>query len=361
MPEISGRVIWIPFGHLPPNVSIYQKCCIILRKAALCITWLKKLVDSVVPLFERENMKRTFTSGLGILLMAGCCLPSVSQTSSKEHVIEVPFDFYQNEIILQVKVNEKGPFNMMLDTGTDPSAIDLATAKDLGLKLDPIGRKGSGGGTSVNLVYQTGLPRLEVGGFVARNVEAAAIDLSKISQRLAKPIHGILGHSLLNGRVVQIDYPNRVVRFYSKSQFPKAANQLNSWKRTVVPFRYDDNVLIDGVLVNGKKVTGNLDTGSDGTFKLTPAAVSYLGLADEVSKAEVSTSVGYNGVAENREGKLRNVTIGGISVDAPTVIFFGKGTGRDKKVWGINVGNAFLKDFVVTIDYQSRLITFERS
>jgi hypothetical protein len=107
--------------------------------------------------------------------MTGCCLPSVSQTSRKEQVIEVPFDFYQNEIILQVKVNDKGPFNMMLDTGTDPSAIDLSTAKDLGLKLDHIGGPGSGGGTSVNLVYQTELSLLEAGGLVARNVEALAI------------------------------------------------------------------------------------------------------------------------------------------------------------------------------------------
>lgn len=151
------------------------------------------------------------------------------------------------------------------------------------------------------------------------------------------------------------------MRFYSKSPFPKLANPLNTSKRTVLSFRYDDNVLIDGVSVNGKKLTGNLDTGSDGTFQLTPAAVSYLGLDDEVSKAQVSASVGYNGVAENRKGNLRNVTIGGISVDAPAVIFFGKGTGRDKKVWGINIGNAFLKDFVMTIDYQNRLITLERT
>ena len=299
---------------------------------------------------------------LGIfLLVISCCLPSVSQTSSKDQVIEVPFDFYHNEIILQVKVNDKGPFNMMLDTGTDPSAIDLATAKDLGLKLDPIGRPGSGGGTGVNLAYETELPLLQTGGLVARNVEAVAIDLSKISQRLAKPVHGVLGHSLLKRRVVQIDYPKSVVRFYSKSPFPKAPNQLNTSKRTVLPFRYVDNVLIDQVTVNGKKMTANLDTGSDGTFSLTPAAVSDLGLSDEVSKAPVSPSVGFNGVSENREGNLRSVTIGGISVDAPAVIFFGKGAGRDKKIWGINVGNAFLKDFIVTIDYQGRLITFERS
>jgi hypothetical protein len=83
-------------------------------------------------------------------------------------------------------------------------------------------------------------------------------------------------------------------------------------------------------------------------------------LADEVSRAQVSTSVGYNGLSENREGKISNVTLGGISVDEPTVLFFGKGTGRDKRAWGINIGNAFLKDFVVTIDYPRKLITLER-
>lgn len=272
----------------------------------------------------------------------------------------MPFDFYRNEIIVQVKINGKGSFNMMLDTGTDPSAIDLNTAKQIGLKLDSIGQQGAGGGTSVNLTYETQLPLVEVGNLKAKNVEALAIDLSKISERLGKPLHGILGHSLLNNRIVQIDYPKRVVRFFSKSPFIKTANQSANSKITRLSFRYDDNILIDGVLVNGRKMTANFDTGSDSTFKLTPDAVSVLGLSDEVSKAQVSKSVGYNGVVENREGQLKNVTVGGISVDAPTVMFFGKGAGRDKESWGINIGNAFLKDFVVTIDYRSKTITLEK-
>jgi len=105
-------------------------------------------------------------------------------------------------------------------------------------------------------------------------------------------------------------------------------------------------------------VVGILDTGSSGSFSLTPAAVAYLGL--EVSRASVSTSVGYNNLSENREGKVSNVTIGGISVDGPAVVFFGKGTGRDKKPWGINIGNVFFKDFVVTFDYRSKVVTLER-
>ena len=204
------------------------------------------------------------------------------------------------------------------------------------------------------------MPVVEVGDFTAKNVEALAIDLSKISARLGRPLHGVLGHSVLNRRIVQIDYPKRVVRFYARSLFSKTTDQVNTAKRSVMTFRYDDNVLIDDVSVNGKKMVANLDTGSSGSFNLTPAAVSYLGLEEEVSRAPVSTDVGFNGATENRQGKIRNVTIGGISIDEPAVIFFGKGTGRDKKPWGINIGNVFLKDFVLTIDYRKKLIALER-
>ena len=306
-------------------------------------------------------MKIKFTRSLILFAVTiVCSLSFFAQTSNKNQAVEVPFDFYRNEIILQVKVSGKDSFNMLLDTGTDPSAIDLSTAKQIGLKLDSVGRKGTGGGRSANLTYATELPLVEIGNLKAKNVEALAIDLSKIRERLDKPIGGILGHSLLNGRIVQIDYPKRVVRFYQKSPFPKAANRTDNSRPTTLSFRYDDNILIDGVSVNGKKMTANFDTGSDAGFKLTPDAVSVLGLSDEVGKAEVSESVGYNGAVENRKGKLKNVTIGGISVDEPLVLFFGKGMGRDKEPWAINIGNAFLKDFVVTVDYRSKTVTLEK-
>ena len=215
-------------------------------------------------------------------------------------------------------------------------------------------------GTSINLAYKTQLPLLELGSLSVKNVAALAIDLSKMSEALGKPIHGVLGYSLLGQRIVQIDYPKRVVRFYLKSPFPKTANQANNRKLTVLPFRYHDDILSNGVSVNGKRVVANFDTGSNGNFQLTPAAVLDLELEEEVGNAQVSKSVGFNGVAENRKGKVKNITVGGISIDEPTVIFFGKGTGRDKKAWGINIGNAFLKDFVVTIDFQRKVITLER-
>lgn len=295
-----------------------------------------------------------------IFLMAACGSTILGQTSNPATSIEIPFEFIKNEVIVQVRINGKGPFNMMLDTGTDPSAIDLNTAKELGLKLNAVGKQASGGGTSANLGYQTKFPIVDIGRLQAKNVDAAAIDLSTVSERMGKKIDGVLGQSLLNKRIVQFDYPKAIVRFYTRSPFPKTTVQPNTATHTTLSFHYDDNVLIDDVTVNGKKITANLDTGANGNFQLAPAAVSALGLETEASKGEVKTSVGYNGAFESRTGRVRNITIGGISLDAPAVMFFGKGTGHDKTPWGLNIGNVFLKDYVVTIDYQSKTVTFEK-
>src|ERR1044072_5252706 len=126
----------------------------------------------------------------GLLLFVACVC---SFAQEKERVVEIPFDFWRNEIILQVKVDGKGPFNMMLDTGTDPSAVDLTTAKELGLKLQNLGTRASGGGTQARVIYGTRLPVVEIGPPVGplsvKNIEAVAIDLSNMSERLGKPLH----------------------------------------------------------------------------------------------------------------------------------------------------------------------------
>lgn len=290
-----------------------------------------------------------------LFLLAGAA--SLAQSPNNPS-IDVPFEFHRNEIVVQVKINGKGPFNMMLDTGTDPSAIDLATAKEIGLKIKAAGHQGSGGGTDVNLAYETRLPLVEVGGIRATNIDAAAIDLSKISERGGKVIHGILGQSFLNKRIVQFDYPKSIVRFYEKSPYPKGPP--NTPKLTTVSFHYNDNVLIDDVWVNGKKMTASIDTGSNSTFQLAPDTITALGLEADAEKGEAASSVGYNGEFKNRKGQIKNVTIGAISIDNAPVTFFGRGTGHDKTRWGINIGNVFFKDFVVTIDYQRKTITFER-
>ena len=272
--------------------------------------------------------------------------------SAPNEAVEVPFEFYRDSVIVKVKVNGKGPFNMLLDTGVNPSVIDRQTAKAIGLKLSSHGQQGSGSGRDVNLTYEASLPRVALGGLRATNVEALAIDLSKMSETLGKPLKGVLGYSLLKDRVVQFDYPKRVARFYSSSPYSRAAANSDSSNRTTLPFTYRDDILVDGILVNGKKITATFDTGSNSTFQIAPGAIARLGLEKESREAQASHSAGFNGTAENRRGKVKNIGIGGISVDRPEVVFFNKGAGYDDAAWGLRIGNAFLKEFVVTVDYQ---------
>ncbi len=107
-------------------------------------------------------------------------------------------------------------------------------------------------------------------------------------------------------------------------------------------------------------MTTNVDTGSNSSFQLSPAAVDKLGLSEDLARAHPSRSVGFNGVLNNREGTVRNVTVGTISVNDPTVVFFGKGMGMDKEPWDLRIGSAFLKDFAVTLDFRHGYITLTR-
>src|SRR4051812_40852257 len=198
-------------------------------------------------------------------------------------VVEVPFEFYKNELIAEVMIDGKGPFMMMLDRGTDPSAIDIATAATLGIKRSTKGVAASGGGTDKNLAFDCKLNKVELGGLKAGTIAAAAIDLSKLSARIGKHIDGIIGYSLFKGRIVQFDYPHSVVRFFETAPAHVAG-------ATTLKFRYEDNVLVDNVWVNGSKVVANLDTGSSGTVQLSPKGVTRLGLADDAAKGEVRTS-----------------------------------------------------------------------
>lgn len=294
----------------------------------------------------------------GSVLVPGGCQSGYSQ--SQVPLAEVPFEFVRNQIVVQVRIGGKGPFNMLFDTDTDPSAIDLGTARELGLKLGAKGYPGTGGGTETNLVYPTKLPNVDLGSVTAKEVFAAAIDLTRLAAKLGRPIHGVLGYSFLKDRIFQIDYPAAKIRFYAESPYPGIRDTPNTVNRTAVPFRYENDVLIDSVFVNGQKMRATLDTGSSGTFALTPEAITMLGLEDEARDGKAEVSAGYNGEFESKSGFLKSVRIGRLYADSVPVSFWPPGTGHDNKKYQLTIGNGFFKDFLLTFDFRGKIVVFER-
>jgi len=298
-----------------------------------------------------------FALGL-ILLFSSAAEFGYAQTRSAP--VEVPFEFVANQIIVQVKIGGKGPYSMLLDTDTDPSALDLATAREVGLRLDSKSFSASGGGADANQVQLTRLPTVELGGVIAKDVLAGAIDLQKLAAKLERPIHGVLGYSFLKDRIVQIDYSASKLRFYTESPYPEIKNAPNTVNKIAVAFRHDDGVVIDSVFIDGQKMKATLDTGSSGTLALTPEAVAMLGLEAAEQNGQVEKSVGYNGEYESKSGVLKSVRIGRLSVESAPAAFWPAGSGHDKKYYQVNIGNGFFKDYLMTFDFRGKMVVFEK-
>jgi predicted aspartyl protease len=294
----------------------------------------------------------------GIAFLGAMVLMAANNSgqAASDNAIKVPFELVKNSIIVQVHIAEKGPFNMMMDTGVNPSAIDLRVAKDVGLTLETKGERPTGGGNDVNLAYETVLPTVSLDGVSAEKMACLAIDLSKVSEGLGRPIHGVLGYSFIKDRIIEIDFPRRILIFHSQSPWTAGALPPSDMRHTVFRFRYDNEILMDCASVNGTALVANLDTGSNSSFQISPRAVVSLGLEAQSAKGTESSSIGINGKTTSRNGTVDRISIGGISISNPKVVFYGRGTGHDNEVWGIRIGNEFLKNYVVTIDFRDLLI-----
>jgi len=301
-------------------------------------------------------MKR-ITVGMFLLVLCG----TSAFPQSAKAPIEVPFEFVANQIIVQAKIGGKGPYNMLIDTDTDPSAIDSATAKELGLDVGAKGSVATGGGTEKNVVYPTRLSTVEVGALTARDVGAATIDLKKLSDRIGKPIHGVLGFSFLRDRIIQIDYPNLKIRFFAESPYPRISLAPNTVNTMAFPFRREDgDVIIESVFINNEKMRATLDTGSSSSFILTPEAVAILRLDEQADEGKTSNAVGYNGEYANKSGLLKSVRLGRFALESVPATFWLPNTGHDKKTFQVNIGNAFFEDFILTFDFRGKIVVFER-
>lgn len=268
----------------------------------------------------------------------------------------VPFELVRNVVLVPARVDGRGPYLAMIDTGTAPSAIDPALAKELGVKLGESGAI-DGAGTQSVMASETTVPEVVIGSAAARNVEALATDsVTTIARALDRPVRLILGKSFLDRRITRIDFPRRVIEF---PRAPPAATPTSA-DRAVLRFRYDDDVMLEDVRIDGKPVRAILDTGSNGSIKLTPEAVRRLGFEAKASAGRTSRSTGFRGSYAIREGKVGSLDLGTIHVDAPEAVFWPPGTGHDGKPWEANIGNALLADFVVTVDAANGILVIER-
>jgi hypothetical protein len=271
--------------------------------------------------------------------------------------VEVPFSIYNGHIYLPVKIDGKGPFLMLFDSG-GANILQPSTALQLGLNVE--GALGGGGvGENKQDVGMTKVGRIEVGGIVIRDQVFATLDLEEFASRVEGLDHvaGLVGYELFKRFPVMIDYQHSRAVFYNPDTFKYAG------KGVRVPFRFKGHVPeVDGT-IDGIAGTFDIDTGSRASIDLAGPFIDKHGLAAKyASKYRVVSGAGVGGRVYSSLARAGTLTLGGVSVNQPVAYLSlqQKGSFADVYLAG-NVGYGVLKQFNITFDYPRQQIFFEKN
>src|ERR1700682_2429350 len=114
-------------------------------------------------------------------------------------------------ILVPVKVNGRGPFEFILDTGAGTSLLSTALAQQLDVKV--LGSKegqSAGGKVSVSLAK---LDSLAVGEARLSEIDVGIVDLDQIGKTVGAKIDGDLGYNFLKHFRISINYDKCEIRF----------------------------------------------------------------------------------------------------------------------------------------------------
>ena len=257
----------------------------------------------------------------------------------------VPFDLVGNQVVVEIKIGGRGPFVCLLDTAVAPSVVDLTLARELGLRVDDdLPGEAAGQGSEDATFYPSELPDVRLGELEVGDVDAVAADLSRLGSKLNQPLHAILGQSFFEGRVVQIDYPNRRVRL-DPLGFERGMRADIEGATDLTP--------VVTVQVNAANVPLVLDTGSSLTLGIYLESVGKLGLAEALASATPRPSMGARGHIDAHEGVVDSLVLGDVRLSPVATVFLPRPHGDPTRALG-NLGNGFLQHTVLTLDYPRR-------
>ena len=296
---------------------------------------------------------RRFVATLAVL--TGASMHAEGRAAQRP-VADVKFASPQHQIVVQVTLGKQGPFSMLLETGTDPSVIDVALARRLRAISDAAPHAGEGVEPARANTWD--MVDFGLGHMRADTVAAVALDLGRLSDQLGMHVDGVLGYGFLRGRIVQIDYRRHRVRFYRDTP-PWSGSESVELEMTLDP---GDPTPGFAGRINRRDVLLLYDSGSRSPLAVVGRSIVFLGLKAAFETAAPDSAFGEGGRAETRKGRVPSVEIGQIRfTDVPCVFGVqGHGESWDRGTPAGTIGGALLDGMVVTLDYPRRSIRFER-
>jgi aspartyl protease/PDZ domain-containing protein len=267
----------------------------------------------------------------------------------------VPFELLNNHTYVQVKVNGKGPYRFLCDTGGE-NVITPELARALDLKTEGA-LQGSGVGEKSEDVALTKVDSVALGGVTLSRQVFAVAPLSDLSAVEGVEVNGLVGYELFKRFVVKVDYANSLLTF----TLPTASADHTAG--IVVPFRFNEHIpQVDGE-IDGIAGKFDIDTGSRSSLDLEGPFIEAHNLSAKYQpKFEATTGYGFGGASRSAVSRASLLKLGSVEVRDPVtdLTLQKKGSLTSQYVAG-NVGAGVLKRFNITFDYARQQLIFERN
>jgi hypothetical protein len=102
------------------------------------------------------------------------------------------------------------PVRVLIDTGAATTLVSLGLARELGLEVQPLGRRGGGAGGANLDIFEVRGADLRLGAVFPRTRGLFAMDLTHVNAALAQkgatPVDVILGVDVFDAQAAIIDY-----------------------------------------------------------------------------------------------------------------------------------------------------------
>lgn len=152
--------------------------------------------------------------------------PAASRADELPAPIKVPFEMLSNgprfsgHIAVQVRINGKGPFRLIFDTGAPTMLLTTKVAKEAGL-LGSSAKKPSKKAPLL-MPGQVTIDTLEAGGAKAKNLPAVVLDHPTVAAiaEMFGPIEGIVGFPFFARFRMSIDYQARELTLVANNYEP---------------------------------------------------------------------------------------------------------------------------------------------
>ena len=158
--------------------------------------------------------------------LAACCglIPAIAlaeDPQDKSGKFAIPYKLTDTKhVLVRAKINGKGPFNMILDTGAPAVFITKPLAKKVGVEIDE-----KGWGTFQNFEVEGGL---KVEKVKARVEDLVQIDGMNAMGLAGVELHGVIGYNVLAKFRIEYDFTADKLAFERLTGFePPAPEKLD--------------------------------------------------------------------------------------------------------------------------------------